>query len=240
MLMKLNNKRRDLGLDLNQTLGDNRIIDNRWLSAQNNEDLHTSKEKSFRSNNLQNEAVDRSEVDFSDNRFDINDYQSELRPNYEMKKIISKSQLKQNPEKSNRNQGRNTHQIKHFNTQQSIREYQPKQKEANHSKKRRVNESKDKQLSKNRSKIMDPTEHLEFDSYPMYNHNDELLMNEDELPSKLIEKAIRTKSVENNRKIKRSRMGHYLQAIPNSKPSKSNLTLCFSQKELRFLKFYSE
>ena len=223
MIMKTNNKRRDLGLDLSQTLGENIITDNKWLTAQNYENLHSSKEKSFRSNNLKNEAVDRNEIDYCDNRFEIDEYQTELRPNYDMKRIINKNQLRQEPEKSNRNQGRNSHQIKHFNTQQSLREYQPNQKQTSQSKKRKINESKDKGLNKNRSKIMDPTEHLEFDSYPVLDQNDEFLMNEDELPSKLIEKQLRTKSVENNMKSKRSRMGHYLQAIPNNKPSISNL-----------------
>ena len=136
MLIKMSNRRRDLGLDLNQTWGDGRIIDNsKWLSIQKHEDIYTSKEKSFRSNNLLNEISDRNENNNIENKLEFDNYQTELKPSYEMKRKISKTYLKPETEKPGRAQGRNVNQIKHFSTQQSFREYQPKQKEVSQSKK---------------------------------------------------------------------------------------------------------
>ena len=91
MLTKFTTRRNNLGLDLNQTWADNRIIDNnKWLSIQKYEDDITTKEKSFRSNNLINEVTDQSESGSIENRLEFDKYQTELRPNYEMKRIISK------------------------------------------------------------------------------------------------------------------------------------------------------
>ena len=126
--------------------------------------------------------------------------------------------MKSDIEKPIRTQGRNANQIKHFNTQQSFREYQPKQKEVNQLKKKKQYESKDIHKNKN----LYQNQPLEFDSYPTFNQNDSLFMNVEELPSQVIAKELRTKSVENNRKTKRSRMGNYLQGVPNNKQNKSN------------------
>lgn len=129
-----------------------------------------------------------------------------------LKKIKSKGNLKSKFDLCQRFKATDYTDEPTYSTQQSFRDYQPTQKGS-------------RQLSRRRAQVEDQERYqhspAELDKYPTFNNEDSLYnLSDSEFPSKIVEKQLRTKSLENQSRVKRSRMGNYLQQVPKNSHNK--------------------
>ncbi|CAI2371943.1 unnamed protein product [Moneuplotes crassus] len=196
-------QRKDGGFsDFNNTLGDPYEAENKY-KRQSNEKY--SKEMIRRSHNRskeRNQDYDPYEED-NERSYSPNNYE-----NYGQAYGKSRNPQKANFEKCQKLKTSDYSTQNMYTEQKSYREYRQEKNPKRESRLRRpdMNEHKVNQSSISKR-----------DNYYPAEQEDNLFLNDEELPSKSIEKKLRYKSLENNRKSKRSRMNNYLQNIPQNR-----------------------
>lgn len=208
--LKLNYRNRNDNVvrDLNNTYDDKRIKDthdSRGKSKETNRHNRKMYEQEYPSRESIDQYAEDSDVgdkvqDYSINQ--LEQYDDNVR--YQnLKKAKSRNNLKTNFDRCQKFDQFSYNEARNANTQQSFREYQPKQ--TNSSKNRKHQADHHPKIARKG----------DIESYPTFNDETSFL-NETEIPSKAVEKQLRTKSMENNRRIKRSRMGNYLCQVPKN------------------------
>jgi hypothetical protein len=193
--------------DLNHTYGDTKILDHRRIARTSKDPYKRSKGRkpqgeSYRSKERTLEYENGDNDEYADNRHssvDDGDYSSHLEQN-QLRKIKSKNNLKGNFDRCHNLQAADYADESTYASHKNLREYQPKQKITG--------------SSKNRNQPSPlPSENQTFKRKGV---DKGYFLNETEIPSKLVEKQLRHKSVEHHRKIKRSRMGNQLYQAPKN------------------------
>lgn len=217
--MRFNTKqRKDNTLtDLNHTYGDTQLIHDQKISR-------AAKDQYYRSKEYSGEYLENSEEETDYPSHSKHDLDSYATHSNKLRKIKSKNNLKTNFDMCQKFKATDYTDGNTYSTLQSFREYQPSQKVSQQFKKRRhpIEEVERYQQSP-----------MEVENYPTFNNNDESLYNlsDSEFPSKIVEKQLRTKSVENQRRNKRSRMANYLYQVPKNNSYKRDETSPYQRKE---------
>jgi hypothetical protein len=205
----IHNSRNSVKKDLNATFDDKLLIDCHF--AQQRAFLYHQKNPNISGNKQRDSSAEyveehEDEIPHQDHDFDnIEEYDTTATTG-QLKKIKSNNNLKSKFERCQK-----MDQIWYDTTknyiQHSSREYQPTQR-VNSKKKRHQAEPYEKEHPD-----------LKIDSYPTFNKQDVEFLNNSKLPSKIFEKQLRTKSLENNGRNKRNRNrnGNYLQQIPKNR-----------------------
>lgn len=196
--------------DLNHTYGDTKMLDHHRIARaskeiNNRNKAHKPQNESYRSKErtMEYEDIEEEYVNNSRSPIDDGNYTSHLEQN-QLRKIKSKNNLKPNFDRFHNIQAADYADDSTYTSHKNLREYQPKQKITSNSKKR------------NQPSPL-PSENPTFQRKGV---DEDYFLNETEIPSKLVEKQLRHKSVENHRKIKRSRMGNQLYQVSKNYSSR--------------------